>query len=53
MRYNEELDAYELNVTEDQLRNAPLAGNNFFETGAVDRQWENNIHRHYGVNPYW
>ena len=23
LRYNENLDAYELNVTEDQLRNAP------------------------------
>ena len=53
LRYNEELDAYELDATEDQLRNAPLAGNNFFETGAADRHWENNIHRHYGVNPYW
>src|ERR1700730_3240757 len=33
LRYNEDLDAYELNVTDDQLRNAPLAERDFFNTG--------------------
>src|SRR6185312_15508613 len=46
LRYNEQLDAYELNVTDDQLRSAPLAGNDFFQTGIADRQWEDDIHRH-------
>src|ERR1700733_16087195 len=32
LRYNENLDAYELNVTDDQLRNAPPASSDFFET---------------------
>ncbi|HVH79619.1 MAG TPA: PRC-barrel domain-containing protein [Stellaceae bacterium] len=53
LRYNEALDAYELNVTEDQLRNAPLATTDFFETGTADRDWEGNIHRHYQATPYW
>ena len=53
LRYNEGLDAYELNVTDDQLRNAPLASTDFFETGAADRQWEDSIHRHYRATPYW
>ena len=53
LRYNERLDAYELNVTDDQLRNAPLANTGFFTTGVIDRQWEDDIHRHYRAAPYW
>jgi hypothetical protein len=53
LRYNLDLDAYELNVTDDQLRNAPLAKADFFESGVTDRQWEDDIHRHYQATPYW
>ena len=53
LRYNENLDAYELNVTDDQLRNAPLASTDFFNTGAASRQWEDDLHRHYRAAPYW
>ena len=53
LRYNENLDAYELNVTDDQLRNAPPADSDFFDTGAADRQWEDNLHQHYRAAPYW
>jgi hypothetical protein len=52
LRYNERLNAYELNVTDDQLRNAPaLAGG--WDTGTIDRGWERNVHDHYGASPYW
>src|ERR1700722_12955905 len=40
LRYNAQLDACELNVTDDQLQNDPLATEDFFETGMADRQWE-------------
>jgi hypothetical protein len=53
LRYNERLDAYELNVSDDQLRNAPVASSDFFTTGMADRRWEDDIHRHYRVAPYW
>jgi hypothetical protein len=53
LRYNPDLDAYELNVTDDQLRNAPLVDSDFFTSGIADRQWEDNIHRHYRAAPYW
>lgn len=53
LRYNESLGGYELNVTEDQLRNAPLATTDFFETGMANRKWEDDIHRHYRATPYW
>ena len=50
---NEGLAAYELNVSDDQLKNAPLVSTGFFETGVADRQWEDGIHRHYQATPYW
>ncbi|HEU0217188.1 MAG TPA: PRC-barrel domain-containing protein [Stellaceae bacterium] len=53
LRYNPDLDAYELNVTDDQLRDAPLATTDFFETSTADRRWEDDIHRHYRATPYW
>ena len=53
LRYNDQLDAYELNVTDDQLQNAPLVSTDFFDTGVADRRWEDDIHRHYGATPYW
>jgi sporulation protein YlmC with PRC-barrel domain len=53
LRYNERIDAYELNVTDDQLRNAPVATTDFFENGMADRQWEDSLHRHYRAAPYW
>jgi PRC-barrel domain len=52
LRYNESLDAYEVNVTEDQLRGAPAVARGW-ETGTVNRDWERNIHNYYGVDPYW
>ena len=53
LTYNPNLDAYELNVTDDQLQNAPLVSTDFFETGVADRSWEDDIHRHYRATPYW
>jgi hypothetical protein len=52
LRYNVRLDAYELNVTDDQLRNAPaLAGG--WDTGSIDRDWERNVHDYYRTSVYW
>jgi hypothetical protein len=52
LRYNENLDAYELNVTEDQLRNAPVLATGW-DTGVIGRDWERNIHDYYRASPYW
>src|SRR5438876_11737526 len=52
LRYNERLDAYELNVTEDQLRNAPVPARRW-ETGGIERDWERNLHNYYHASPYW
>jgi hypothetical protein len=52
LRYNTGLDAYELNATEDQLRNAPALATGW-ETGVISRDWEHNIHDYYRASPYW
>ena len=53
LRYNEDLDAYELNLTDNQLRGAPVSETGFYDTGRVDRDWERRIHDYYRVHPYW
>jgi PRC-barrel domain len=52
LRYNERLDAYELNVTDDQLRNAPVLAAGW-DTGSLDRDWERSVHDYYRTSPYW
>jgi sporulation protein YlmC with PRC-barrel domain len=52
LRYNENLDAYEMNITENQLRAAPAVAQGW-DTGTVSRDWERNVHTYYGVAPYW
>ena len=52
LRYNENLDAYEMNITEDQLRGAPAVGQGW-DTGTVNRDWERRVHTYYGIDPYW
>lgn len=52
LRYNESIDAYELNVTEDQLKGAPAhSRGDSFETN--DRTRDEEIYRYYGASPYW
>ncbi len=52
LRYNENLDAYELNITEDQLHGAPAVAQGW-DTGIVSQDWERKVHTYYGVDPYW
>ena len=52
LRYNENLDAYELNITDQQLRGAPALASGW-DTGTIDRGWERNIHDYYRASPYW
>ena len=52
LRYNERLDAYELDVTENQLRNAPVLATDW-DTGEFGRDWERDIHDYYRASPYW
>lgn len=51
LTYNERLDGYEVNVTEDELRNAPKHA--AAERDLYDPEWERRVHEHYGVPGYW
>jgi sporulation protein YlmC with PRC-barrel domain len=52
LKYNTQLDAYELNMTEDQLRGAPRR-NAEGHDASYDREWEEHVHRYYNATPYW
>ena len=50
--YNVELDAYELDLSDEVLRNAPSAPENAdFDYG--DRDDEARLYSYYGTAPYW
>ena len=65
LSYNTDLDAYELNLSDDQLRGAPRrTGTGTMATGpdtapgsrddpSTDRNWEEHVHRYYNATPYW
>ena len=52
LKYNTALDAYELNLTEDQLRGAPRRSPEGRDA-SFDRDWEEHVHRYYNATPYW
>jgi PRC-barrel domain len=45
LKYNPELEGYETNVTESQLRDAPA----FSDDSWSDRNWQAATHSHYGL----
>lgn len=50
LKYNEGFDAYEANISDEQLRSAPSVA----DTDRIgDRNWNRDIHDYYGVIPYW
>ena len=52
LTYNTDLDAYELNLTDEQLRGAPARGPEGRDA-SFDRDWEEHVHRYYNATPYW
>ena len=52
LRFDPEIDAYVIDITEEQLRAAPdrsPEGGN----PADEREWEEHVHRYYNAAPYW
>ena len=49
LRYNKALGGFETNVTEAQLKDSP----DFSDDAWASRDWEQRVHSHYGVPPYW
>jgi hypothetical protein len=52
LTYNSRFEAYELDIDEDELKRAPsFRADEDFDWG--DRSQEAELHRYYGVPPYW
>jgi hypothetical protein len=52
LTYNPSFEAYELDVDDDELKRAPsFRADQDFDWG--DRSQETELHRYYGVPPYW
>jgi hypothetical protein len=52
LNYNPALDAYEVNLTDEQLRDAPKRSGEGRDP-SFDRDWEEHVHRYYNATPYW
>ncbi|WP_449221579.1 PRC-barrel domain-containing protein [Tistrella mobilis] len=52
LKYDTSKEGYLVNLTRDQLENAP-AYDRGDERRLYDRTYEESVHRHYGVPPYW
>lgn len=52
LNYDTGKDGYVVNLTKDQLKGAPTFGRNE-EHRLTDRDYEQSVHKHYGITPYW
>ena len=52
LKFNTALDAYEVNLSDDQLRQAPRRSQDGRDA-SFDRDWEEHVHRYYNATPYW
>ncbi|MEN3160970.1 PRC-barrel domain-containing protein [Tistrella mobilis] len=52
LKYDTSKEGYVVNLTRDQLENAPTYDRGD-ERRLYDRTYEESVHRHYGVPPYW
>lgn len=49
LSYDPQLGGFRTNISEQQLRDSPQ----FSDDSWGDRNWEEQMHRHYKVPPYW
>ena len=50
--YDPALDAYRVDLTEEQLKTAPARSPEGGDP-VDERQWEEHVHRYYNAAPYW
>lgn len=53
LTYDENLDGYVVDLTEDQLRGAPKLNDTEDDDMWSDRSWGRSVHDYYGAQPYW
>ncbi|MXO63956.1 PRC-barrel domain-containing protein [Qipengyuania oceanensis] len=52
LKYNSELGGYKLDVTEEQLKNAPTYSDNDREQ-QLDRDYQSRVYSYWVATPYW
>ncbi|WP_375461758.1 PRC-barrel domain-containing protein [uncultured Enterovirga sp.] len=52
LTYNTDLDAYELELADDQLNQAPHRLTEGSDP-SFDREWEDHVHTYFNASPYW
>ncbi len=52
LRYGLSSEAYLVDISEEQLRSAPIRSPEGGDP-ADERQWEEHVHRYYNAAPYW
>ncbi|MFE1603201.1 PRC-barrel domain-containing protein [Methylobacterium sp. ID0610] len=52
LHFNPEMDAYQIDLSEEQLRGAPQRSAEGQDPSS-DRAWEEHVHRYYNAHPYW
>lgn len=53
LTYDENLDGYVVDLTEEQLRGAPRLNETDDDAMWADRRWGQRVHDYYGTQPYW
>ncbi|MGP9822761.1 PRC-barrel domain-containing protein [Salinarimonas sp. NSM] len=52
LHYDTSLGGYELNLSDDQIREAPRRTAEQHDA-SFSREWEEHVHRYYNATPYW
>ncbi|GJE57094.1 MULTISPECIES: PRC-barrel domain-containing protein [Methylobacterium] len=52
LAFDPAIEAYVVDITEEQLRNAPARSPEGGDP-ADEREWEEHVHRYYNAAPYW
>jgi hypothetical protein len=53
LTYDENLDGYVVDLTDEQLRSAPKLNDTTDDDMWADRKWGRSVHDYYGAQPYW
>lgn len=52
LHYDTDLAAYKLDLSDDQLRDAPHDAEQHHDA-SFTREWEEHVHKYYNATPYW
>ena len=53
LRYNTEVDGYQIDVDRSKLEGAPVAKEDDLVTRLEDKEFSNKVNTYYGTDPFW